>query len=148
MYKAGDCFIKKLLFLLSHVFWRRRYKNRKAVITLYIFGDLRIFVSESIRRAAKPCKDHKRFVIPIIFRRNVRIKKYFRLALIFNFHPAARIIIIRLAAAKLGGDVLFSRLFVVITIAVFGIERRDRRKRTGYAYGIDGNAEQIRLVVF
>ena len=83
-----------------------------------------------------------------LFRRDVRIEKYFRLALIFNFHPAARIIIIRLAAAKLGWNVLFPRPFVSVVIAVLGVERRDRCERTGYAYGIDGNAEQIRLVVF
>ena len=83
-----------------------------------------------------------------LFRCNVRIEKYFRFPLIFNFHPAARIIIIRLAAAKLGWNVLFPRLFVVIIIAMFRVERRYMRERTGYAYGIDGNAEQIRLVVF
>ena len=79
-----------------------------------------------------------------LFRCNVRIEKYFRLPLIFNFHPTTRIIVIRLAVSKFGRDILFPRLFVVIIIAVFGVERRYMRERTGYAYGINGNAEQIR----
>ena len=83
-----------------------------------------------------------------LFRCNVRIEKYFRLPLSFDLHPAARIVVIRLAAAKLGRDVFFPRLFVIVMIAVFGIKGRDRRQKTRNADGVDGNTKQIRLIVF
>lgn len=77
----------------------------------------------------------------------IRIEKYFCFALFFDLYPAARIIIIGFSAAKFRGNIRLPRLFMVVIIAVFGIERRDRRQKTRNADGIDGNAKEIRLIV-
>ena len=77
----------------------------------------------------------------------IRIEKYFCFALFFDLHPAARIIIIGFSAAKFRGNIRLPRLFMVVIIAVFGIERRDRRQKARNADGVDGNAKEIRLIV-
>ena len=76
----------------------------------------------------------------------IRIEKYFCFSLLFDFHPATRIIIIRLIAAKFRGNIRLPRLFMVVIIAAFGIEGRNRRQKTRDTDGVDRNTKQIRLI--